>query len=169
MRRFAAIALGLLALGLSTAQAGTAADESWGPWEATYQGPITAPAGVVCPFSVTAEPVLQHMLIRYHYSEAGVADAYQVVGPLVARVTNTESGASVQRNLASLGTVTLSPDGSYDAVVTGNFLIFFLGTDDPANALLLLSGRTVLHGSPTGEKTLVSETGPTEDLCETLS
>jgi hypothetical protein len=44
------------------------------------------------------------MLIRYHYDDAGVLDAYQVTGPLVARVTNVETGASVERNLASFGT-----------------------------------------------------------------
>jgi hypothetical protein len=32
-----------------------------------YQGPITAPSGVVCPFEVTAESLFQKMRIRYHY------------------------------------------------------------------------------------------------------
>jgi hypothetical protein len=39
-------------------------------------------------------------------------------------------------------------------VVEGNFLVFFLAQDDPANQLLLLTGRTVLHGAPGGEKTI---------------
>jgi hypothetical protein len=109
------------------------------------------------------------MLIRYHYDDAGTLDGYQVTGPLVARVTNVETGASIERNLASFGTVTLNPDGSYDAVVEGNFLVFFTSGESPSNELLLLVGRTVLHGSATGEKTLVSASGRTEDLCRTLA
>jgi hypothetical protein len=72
------------------------------------------------------------------------------------------------RNLSGPGTVSFNPDGSYDAVVSGDFLVFFLAQDTPSNELLLLSGNTVLHGAPTGEKTLVSSSGQTENLCETL-
>jgi hypothetical protein len=168
MNRVAALLLTVCALGVSAAQA-AAADGSYGPWEPTYQGPITAPAGVVCPFEVTAEPVFQKMRIRYHYDEAGTIDGYEVTGPLIARITNTATGESIHRNLSSEGVVFLHPDGSYDAVVNGNFLIFFLGEDNPSHQLLLLLGRTVLHGAPTGEKTLVSSTGRTENLCETLA
>ena len=160
----------LTVLALAVSAGGAAASEgSWGPWEPTFQGPITAPAGVVCPFSVTAEPVFERLRLRYHYSDAGVVDGYQVTGPLVARITNAATGVSVERNLSGLGAVTLNPDGSYDAVVNGNFLVFFLAVDDPANALLFFSGRTLLHGSAAGAKTLVSQTGPGENLCETLA
>jgi hypothetical protein len=169
MRRLLLISLTVLGLALCAAGAATGSDGSWGPWEPTYQGPITAPAGVVCSFEVTAAPVRQKMRLRYHYADSGEIDGYQVTGPLIARITNTETGASLQQNLSGLGTVTLNADGSYDAVVDGNFLVFFLAGDSPANELLLLSGRTVLHGAPTGEKTLVSESGRSENLCDTLA
>jgi len=112
---------------------------------------------------------MENLKLRYHHDSAGNIDGYEVAGPLIARVTNTENGKSIQQNLASKGTVFFNPDGSYDAVVDGNFLIFFLGGDNPAHELLLLTGSTVLHGSPTGEKTLVSTNGRTENLCETLA
>jgi hypothetical protein len=169
MKRLVAVSLTALALALCAAGAASADGGSWGPWEPTFQGPITAPAGVVCTFAISAEPVRQHMLIRYHYDDAGTVDGYQVTGPLVARITNVETGASVELNLASFGTVTLNPDGSYDAVVEGNFLVFFTSGESPSNELLLLVGRTVLHGSATGTKTLVSASGRTEDLCQTLA
>jgi hypothetical protein len=161
----------LVALAVTAFAAGpaTAAGGSWGPWEPTEQAPITAPAGVVCPFPVSAVPVEQHLLLRYHYNDAGVVDGYQATGSLVGRFTNTDTGTSVVRNLSGPGTVTFGSDGSYDAVVNGNFGVFFLAGDTPANELLILSGRTVLHGSPTGEKTLVSSTGQVENLCETLA
>jgi hypothetical protein len=168
MRRLLTVSAAFFALALCAAQT-AAAGGSWGPWEATYQGSISVPAGVVCPFAVSAEPVMRHMEVRYHMTDGGTIDAYQVKGPLVARVTNTETGASLVRNLASFGTVTLNPDGSYDALVTANFLSFFLGGESPANELLLLTGRTVLHGSPTGVKTLVSTNGRSEDLCKMLA
>lgn len=126
------------------------------------------PAGVVCQFPVDAEPVQQALRLRYHYDDAGNVDGYEVVGPLVARVTNVDTGASVQRNLSGRGVVTFNPDGSYDALVDGGFLVFFLSRDHPANELLFLDGRSELHGSPSGVKTLVSSTGRSEDLCLTL-
>ena len=169
MKRLAVVLLGTFVLALGATGAASAAAGSWGPWEPTYQGPIAVPAGIVCTFPVSAEPVRQHMLIRYHFDDSGAIDGYQVTGPLVARVTNVDSGASVERNLASFGTVTLNADGSFDASVEGNFLVFFTSGESPSNELLLLSGRTVLHGSPTGVKTLVSESGRSEDLCETLA
>jgi hypothetical protein len=168
MKRFLTLSLSVFALASWPAGAASAGG-SYGPWEPTYQGPITAPAGFVCSFPVFAEPLRQNMQLRYHYDSAGSIDGYQVKGPLVARITNLNTGASLERNLASFGTVTLNPDGSYDAVVTGNFLVFFLAGDTPSNQLLLLVGRTVLHGTPTGEKELVDRSGLRQDLCETLA
>jgi hypothetical protein len=150
-------------------QAATADTESWGPWEPTYQGPITVPAGTVCPFAVSAEPLRQRLQIRYRYDEAGNPTGYQVVGPLIGLITNTETGASVERNLSGLGTVMFNPDGSWEAVVEGNFLVFFRSADTPANRLLLFNGRTVLEGTASGAKMLASVSGATEDLCATLS
>jgi hypothetical protein len=161
--------LGILALGLVGARATSAADGSYGPWQPTSQGAITTPAGVVCPFEVTAEPVREDLRIRYHYDSAGNVDGYQVTGQLIGRITNDETGASVVRNLSGPGTVNLGADGSYDAFVSGDFLVFFLASDNPSNALLLISGHSVLHGAATGEKTLVSYSGHVENLCETLA
>ena len=169
MKRLAAVFLTTFALALVGAGVTwAAADGSYGPWEPTYQRPITAPAGVVCPFTVTAEPVREDLRVRYHYDAAGNVDGYQATGQLIARITNEETGASVVQNLSGPGTVTFNPDGSYDAVVHGDFLVFFLWQDNPSHQLLLLSGTTLLHGGPSGAKTLVSNSGHVENLCETL-
>jgi hypothetical protein len=168
MKRLAAVFLGVFGLALLGAGGVAAADGSYGPWQPTYQGPITAPAGVVCPFEVTAEPVREDLRVRYHYDADGNVDGYEASGQLIGRITNDETGASVVRNLSGPGTVTFNPDGSYDAEVSGDFLVFFLAQDSPSNELLLLSGHTVLHGAPSGEKTLVSSSGQTENLCNTL-
>ena len=114
MKRVAALTFGFLAIVLAGAGTTAAAEGSYGPWEPIDQAPIAAPAGLVCPFTVTAEPVLQKLRIRYHYEDAGAVDGYQVTGPLVARITNAETEATVRENLSGLGTVTFGPDGSYD-------------------------------------------------------
>ena len=168
MKRLAAVSFAVLVLAFAGAGATGAADGSYRPWQPTYQGPITAPAGAVCSFTVSAEPVREDLRVRYHYDSAGNIDGYEATGQLIGRITNTETGASVVRNLSGPGTVTFNPDGSYDAVVQGDFLVFFLAQDNPANELLLLSGRTVLHGAAGGEKTLVSHSGQVENLCDTL-
>jgi len=123
----------------------------------------------VCPFTVTAAPVREDLRVRYHHDAAGNVDGYQATGQLIARITNDATGVSVVRNLSGPGTVTFNPDGSYDAVVSGDFLVFFLPQDTPSSQLLLLSGRTVLHGAANGEKTIVSHQGQTENLCDTLA
>jgi hypothetical protein len=169
MKRLVAVLLGTVALALVGAKATAAADGSYGPWQPTYQGAITAPAGAVCPFSVTASPAREDLRVRYHYDSAGSVDGYQATGQLIARITNHETGASVVRNLSGPGTVTLYPDGSYDAEAGGNFLIFFLAQDNPSRELLLLSGHALLHGDASGAKTLVSHSGQVENLCETLA
>jgi hypothetical protein len=131
MKRLAAVFLSIFALALFSAGTISAADGSYGRWQATYQGPITAPAGVVCPFMVTAEPVRED--IRVHYDSDGNVDGYEATGQLIARITNDETGASVVRNLSGPGTVAFNPDGSYDAVATGDFLVFLLPQDDPSS------------------------------------
>src|SRR5919204_5569323 len=90
MKRVAALTFGFLAIVLAGAGTTAAAEGSYGPWEPIDQAPIAAPAGLVCPFTVTAEPVLQKLRIRYHYEDAGAVDGYQVTGLLVARITNAE-------------------------------------------------------------------------------
>jgi len=92
MRRLATISLTAFALTLWLVGAATGASGSWGPWEPTYQGPITAPAGVVCPFAVSASPVREDLKVRYHYDEAGAIDGYESNGPLIARITNLQTG-----------------------------------------------------------------------------
>jgi hypothetical protein len=169
MKRLAALLLSTFAVALAAAGRTSAADGSYGPWEATSQGSITAPAGYVCRFTVTAEPVSEDLRIRYHYDAAGNIDGYQVTGQLIGRITNADTGASVVRNLSGPGTVTFNPDGSYDAVVSGDFLVFFLARDTPSNALLLFSGHAVLHGAPSGAKSIAENSGQVENLCDTLA
>jgi hypothetical protein len=151
------------------AGAATAAGDSYGPWQPTYQGPIDVPAGFVCSFPISAEPVHQHLLLRYRYDAAGNIVGYQVTGPIVVRITNTLTGDTVQRNAASLATVTLNPDGSWTALFDGNLLLFMTVDDTPSGQLLLLSGRTVLSGTAAGTKSLVEQTGRSENLCDTLA
>ena len=168
MKRLVTISLAVCALALGAAQA-AAADGSWGSWEPTFQGPISVPAGVICPFAVSAEPVQEDLAVRYHYDDSGAIDAYEFKGPLLAWITNLDSGESVVRSLSGLGSVVPHADGSYDAVFEGGLLLFLGSGDSPSSELLLLTGRTVLHGSPTGVKTVVSASGQSEDLCQTLA
>lgn len=76
MKRFAVFSAAVLALALAGAAAAGPAEGSYGPWEPTYQGAITAPAGLVCPFQVTAAPVRENLSVQYHYDAAGNIDGY---------------------------------------------------------------------------------------------
>jgi hypothetical protein len=169
MKRLVTISFALCALALALGGAtAAAADGTWGRWEPTFQGPISVPAGVVCPFAVSAEPVQEDLAVRYHYDDSGAVDAYEFKGPLLARITNLDSGESVVRSLSGFGSVVPHADGSYDAVFEGGLLLFLGSGDSPSSELLLLTGRTVLHGSSTGVKTVVAASGASEDLCQTL-
>ena len=117
----------------------------------------------------TAEPIHEDLAVRYHYDATGAVDSYEFKGPLLARITNLDTGESVVRSLSGFGSVVPHADGSYDAVFEGGLLLFMGSGDSPPSELLLLTGRTVLHGSATGVKTVVSSSGASENLCQTLA
>src|SRR5918911_4392833 len=77
MKRLAARFFSVAALALAGAGTSSAADGSYGPWESTYQGPITAPAGVVCPFTVTAGAPRGKLRLPYHHHSAGQRARYE--------------------------------------------------------------------------------------------
>jgi hypothetical protein len=63
MERLAALLFSTFVVALAAAGTTSAADGSFGPWEATSQGSITAPAGYVCRFTITRVPLPHDRLV----------------------------------------------------------------------------------------------------------
>jgi len=126
-------------------------------------------AGEVCGFPMTVTFPVQQEFITNLFDENGTLVGATITGKLVARVTNTASGASVDRTLTGLGTLTFGADGSETIDVGGTIGIAFRGTDSPANEFDIVTGSSVLRIAADGTRTLLSSDGAIEDLCLTLA
>jgi hypothetical protein len=126
-------------------------------------------AGEVCPFPVTVTFPVNQEFITFLTNDTGTVVGATITGKLVARVTNVASGATTDRILTGLGTLTFGSDGSETIEVGGTIGIAFKAGDSPANEWDVVTGSSVLHIAADGTRTLVSSDGAIEDLCVTLA
>jgi hypothetical protein len=88
-------------------------------------------------------------------------------GNFVTRMTNTSTGKSITINISGPGRFIIHPDGSFTLEATGRW---FLGLIENAPfTAFISSGRVVISFAPDGTGTLVSQSGPVEDVCALLS
>jgi hypothetical protein len=131
--------------------------------------PVSFPAGDLCTFPVTWEPVVSDgFTITFVDSEGNFRWLFGG-GHLVVRITNDSTGQSIELNISGPGKITENDDGTLTLEGGGPFLLGFLPSDTPASTMLLVKGRVVLRIDPsTGQLTLVSHRGTSEDLCASL-
>jgi hypothetical protein len=101
----------------------------------------------------------------------GAPSQQQVVGRLVVRYINMDTGASVVRNLTGNALIDTRADGSSTFTLQGGHLAVGLAATDPGGpAFLVLQG----HGfwvdfAADGRRSLHVGTGRIENLCQTLA
>ena len=137
----------------------------------TANQPVDFAAGVVCPFAFHVQPLVDREVTTLHFDSKGDLRWVAITGFLSVRVTNTDSGRSIDVNISGPGKITFRPDGTLVLKATGNWLLFQRSVDDPPNELLLNSGHVVLTMSPhpPGSVTIVQRTGSVRDLCPVLA
>ena len=171
----AALALTALTLtAVSPAQAEpaprqAASDHGWSPYRTP---PFELAAGLRCPFALSGTPVRDRERIRTlaTFSD-GTPRIQEIVGPLVVRYTNVDSGRSVRRNLTGRALVTYGANGSF--VVTleqGHFAVGLSATDPGGPGFFILTGRGFrLAVAADGSRFLSLGAGRVENLCTTLA
>ena len=127
------------------------------------------PAGLVCPFAVSVRTLVNREHELVFRDESGNPVRAIITGYLLVRITNSESGASVIRNISGPVFLSFHADGSLTVKLTGIGNIGLFPTDEGGPALLITHGLTTFDVSSDGTITGVSTRGRVEDLCRTLS
>jgi hypothetical protein len=76
------------------------------------EAPFSYPAGEVCAFPVSVTNPVQQEFITYLCDDEGNVVGATITGKLIATITNTATGESVDRILTGLGTISFGSDGS---------------------------------------------------------
>jgi hypothetical protein len=128
------------------------------------------PAGAVCSFALSYAPVVNKQVYTIFPAETNGDVRQDLRGHVIFRVTNDETGNSIDVSVTGPETDIFHADGSITKTFGGPTGLALLPTDNPPGpALFLVYGRTVVNVSPSGVQTLVSETGTQVDLCALLA
>lgn len=145
------------------------AGEGWEPYRTQ---PFALVAGTRCPFGLAGTPLQDRERIRtLARFPGGKPKVQQVSGPLVVRYTNTDTGASVRRNLKGRATITYGEDGSFTEMLDhGRLAVGLAPTDPGGSGFFVLTGTGFrLDVSAGGGRTLFLGTGQVENLCTALA
>ncbi|MGH3648118.1 MAG: hypothetical protein ACRDTM_13215 [Micromonosporaceae bacterium] len=140
------------------------------PWEPAPSSPVTAPAGTRCDFAVRLEPIIddvQRRVLERHPDGSVKREEYK--GPLVDRVTNLDTGDSIEVNISGHAFVDYHSDGSFTWTWDGPVLMGFgAGQSNHAPGLYVLTGEYEVHFAD-GNRTVRRADGTEQDLCAALS
>ncbi|WP_306213958.1 hypothetical protein [Actinoplanes sp. RD1] len=111
LRSLTAVAAGILLVLASGAPA--RADAPGAGWERIPSPPFDYPAGVPCAFAIHADPVVDAVYYKTLSTHPdGSVHVEAATGPLVYRLTNVSTGATVRGNASASGTATHHEDGA---------------------------------------------------------
>jgi hypothetical protein len=170
MRRWAVLWAGTIACVIVLAIPASAAAPS--PWSPLTTSPFELPAGTRCDFTLRGEVVQRKERIRTLESYPdGSPRVQEIVGQLVVRYTNVETGESVDRSLTGTALVTIEPDGSSTlSLVGGHMSVGFGEADEPSSSFLVFTGAGhEVFFAADGTRTASFGDGPVEDICQTLA
>jgi hypothetical protein len=127
-------------------------------------------AGLACSFEVAAQPVINNEVTTTFPAQANGDVLVIITGRLVEQVTNVATGKSITVNISGPEKVVLHPDGSVTLTALGSsFLILFPTDVTPGPAFLINTGRYIATFSPSGQETVLSQSGTQFDVCAALS
>lgn len=184
MRRRRTWALGTLTLLLVVAVSGgpaTAAPkaDAGGPahprptaWTSIQDGTIVYPAGETCPFELRLDVVRdEDWLSTFEWYANGEPRRQVVVGPLVYRLTNVATGESTIRDFGGTTELLLREDGAVVLRAIGAIGIGIQASRDPTEmpGFYFEQGYTTVEILASGEHRILEATGPSENLCVTLT
>lgn len=141
-------------------------------WVRSVAEPFTSPAGDLCVFPLQSDPLVDRVYVRtVRTFPDGSPEIQEYVGPLVVRLTNTTTGASIVRNLSGRAVVTFAADGSSDFRIQGPAAVGFRSAngDSLPTGFYVLRGVHVVHFAVDGTRTLTVDRGSEENTCATLA
>jgi hypothetical protein len=164
MRRIVVVAATLVAMLAGTASPATAAPG----WVPAPTAPFDQAAGVTCDFAVHAEPTVDEVVTKVlqRYPDGSIhRDAYQ--GPLIIRVTNTETGGSYDADVSGSAIVDHAPDGAQTWYAVGPVLLgVHEGLGNLPRGLWVVGGVYRLEISASGYKKVTLIHGTVDTVCD---
>jgi hypothetical protein len=142
------------------------------PWSPLTTNSFELAAGVRCDFALRGDVLSGKERIRIlETNPDGSPRVYEIVGQLVVRYTNIDTGESVDRNLTGTALQIVEPDGSFTLELIGGHMSVGFGVgDDPSSAFLIFTGAGhEVFFSTDGTRTATFGDGPVENICETLA
>ncbi|WP_422771717.1 hypothetical protein ACN28C_00875 [Plantactinospora sp. WMMC1484] len=124
MRRlFGAVVAGVL-IALTLGAPARAARPGGSGWVHVPSPPFDYPAGLTCDFGVHGEPIVDKVYYRtLTTTPDGTARTEAAVGPLVYRLTNVSTGATVEGDASSSSLITHHDDGALTYRLHGPLLL----------------------------------------------
>jgi hypothetical protein len=127
-------------------------------------GPVSYPAGLVCPFPVRVEPLNDSTVV--HALPDG--DVF-ITGRLVQRATNLRTGESIDFPRSGPLRLVFNQDGTVTDISLGQLLWTFFAQDVGGPGLFLFKGRVVIQSTPDGSAASVSRVPNKIDVCRLLA
>jgi hypothetical protein len=155
------------------AEAFSARDQG-GEWIPVPSGTFDVPAGARCDFPVHIEPIVdkvKKMVLATYPDGSPKRELY--TGALVLRVTNTDTGASVEADVSGSGVGDYPPGGGFGTEgrfwSAGGVLIGIAeGGGNLPRGLYVVDGLFTLTISDTGFRTVTMSVGTKDNLCDDL-
>ena len=130
----------------------------------------TVPAGALCPFEISVETLVNTEKLRTFFDAQGDPTVALLSGRLIWRFTNTETGASIVRNLSGPGRTVYHDDGTRTDIFLGRSAIAFFVGDPLGPSAPIVAGPATLVYDADGDLVSAEIRGHiTEDVCETLA
>lgn len=144
-----------------------------GPARASSDGWVPAPtepsdraAGVVCDGPIHTEPIVDEV-VKKVVQTSPLRELYK--GPLIVRVTNTDTGAYYDADASGSAYVAYGDDGSQTWYVVGPVLAGFReGAGNLPRGLYIIDGVYRLAIAADGYKTLTFVRGSASNVCDHL-
>lgn len=127
--------------------------------------------GLYCAFDLSAEVLVNREVITSFYDEDGNLTRQIITGRLTYRLTNVETGASLDVNISGPAVFTFHPDGALTFEFFGRALLFYYENqfgDGAPGEVYIITGHTTVHYDAEGNRTF-TQTGEREDMCAALS
>lgn len=148
----------------------TQASSGTGGWVRYPASSFTSPAGDLCAFAFRSVPVFDQVYVRTTATfKDGSPRVQEYAGPLVVRLKNAPTGATIQRDLSGRAVAKYKTDGSYDLVISGPVAIGFRPGDSLPRGYYVLRGFHVVHFAADGTRTITKDGGSEENLCTPLA
>jgi hypothetical protein len=142
------------------------------PWSPLTTASFELPAGARCDFGLRGDVLegKERNRTLETYPD-GSPRVQEIVGQLVVRYTNVETGESVDRNLTGTALLIIEADGSFTlSLVGGHMAVGFGVTDEPSSGFLIFTGAGhEVFFATDGTRTATFGDGPVEDICWTLA